>query len=116
MSISLYGIPNCNTVKKAIDWLNANNVAFEFHNFKKSGITKTLLNDWCGQVAWEVLLNKKGTTWRKLSEVEQASATNAKNVVALLAEHTSMIKRPVITQNGKIVAVGFDEAALDRLK
>ncbi len=116
MILTVFGIPNCNTIKKTIDWLKSNHIDFEFHNYKTQGITKTLLTDFCKQVGWEALLNKKGTTWKKLTEAEQASATNTKNVVNLLSEHTSMIKRPVITLNNEVVAVGFDENTMLAIK
>lgn len=112
MTPIVYGIPNCDTIKKTLDWFRKHNIEVAFHNYKKEGISKTLLNDWIKQVGWEVLLNKKGTTWKQLSEAEQASATNGKAVATLLAAHTSMIKRPVITLDSQVCVVGFDEAAL----
>lgn len=111
----VYGIPNCDTIKKTLDWFKKHEIEVSFHNYKKEGITKTLLNDWAKQVGWEVLLNKKGTTWKQLSPEEQATATNTKAVVALLAAHTSMIKRPVITFDNQVCVVGFDETALSEL-
>lgn len=108
----VYGIPNCDTIKKTLDWFRNHDIEVSFHNYKKEGITKTLLNEWVKQVGWEVLLNKKGTTWKQLSPEEQAAATNAKAVVTLLAANTSMIKRPVITLEGQVCVVGFNETAL----
>lgn len=115
MTITVFGIPNCDTVKKAINWLKAGQIEFTFHNYKTQGITKTLLLEWSEQVGWQLLLNKKGTTWKKLSAEEQALATNAKNVVNLLAANTSMIKRPVITKGKEVLSVGFDPAAQQKL-
>jgi arsenate reductase (glutaredoxin) len=105
----VYGIKNCNTVKSAIEWLNKNKVEFEFHDYKKSGITATKLNEWCKQVGWESLVNKRGTTWRQLEEADQKKVINEKSAIALMLEKTSVIKRPLIEKNGKVVLLGFDE-------
>jgi len=105
----VYGIKNCNTVKSAIDWLNKNKVEFEFHDYKKSGITETKLNDWIKQVGWESLVNKRGTTWRQLDEAVQRKVVNEKSAIALMLEKTSVIKRPLIEEKGKVVLLGFDE-------
>jgi arsenate reductase (glutaredoxin) len=106
----LYGIKNCNTVKSAIDWLNKNKIQFEFHDYKKSGITTAKLSAWCKQVGWESLVNKRGTTWRQLDETVQKKITNEKAAIALMLEKTSVIKRPLIEANDKVILLGFDEA------
>ena len=106
---TVYAIPNCNTVKKALDWLQKNKIAYEFHDYKKKGITATVLTNWCKQVGWEALVNKKGATWRQLTPDVQASITTQKAAIALMIEKTSIIKRPLIEENGKILALGFDE-------
>lgn len=106
----VYGIKNCNTVKNALDWLKKNKVEFEFHDYKKSGITATKLADWSKQVGWESLVNKRGTTWRQLDETVQNKITNEKAAIALMVEKTSVIKRPLIEDNGKVLLLGFDEA------
>lgn len=106
----MYGIKNCNTVKSAIDWLNKNNFEFEFHDYKKSGITEARLSEWCKQVGWESLVNKRGTTWRQLDEDIQKKVTDEKSAVALMMEKMSVIKRPLLEKNGKVVLLGFDEA------
>ncbi len=105
----VYGIKNCNTVKKALDWLNKNKIEFEFHDYKKSGISATKLKEWIKQVGWESLVNKKGTTWRQLDESIKAKITNQKEAIALMTEKTSVIKRPLIEADGKVLALGFDE-------
>jgi arsenate reductase (glutaredoxin) len=105
----VYGIKNCNTVKSAIDWLNKNKVEFEFHDYKKSGITTAKLSEWCKQIGWESLVNKRGTTWRQLDEADQKKVINEKSAIALMLEKTSVIKRPLIEKNGKVVLLGFDE-------
>lgn len=104
----LYGIKNCNTVKKAVDWLTQNGIAFTFHDYKKEGITKAKLTSWTKQVNWESLVNKKGTTWRNLSEEEKAAVVNAKTAIDLMFQKTSIIKRPLIEKDEKVVALGFE--------
>ncbi len=100
----VYGIPNCDTVKKAITWLKENNIPYEFHNYKKEGISEEKLASWLDQYAWEVLVNKAGTTWKKLAEEDKA--TDATSALQLMASQTSVIKRPIIEAE-KIVAIGF---------
>ncbi len=96
----VYGIKNCNTVKSAVEWLKKNKIEFEFHDYKKSGITPSKLNDWNKQIGWESLVNKRGTTWRQLDEATQKKVTNEKSAIALMLEKTSVIKRPLIEKNG----------------
>lgn len=105
----VYGIKNCNTVKSAVEWLKKNKIEFEFHDYKKSGITASKLSDWSKQVGWESLVNKRGTTWRQLDEPTQKKVTSEKTAIALMLEKTSVIKRPLIEENGKVVLLGFDE-------
>src|SRR5882672_10671869 len=107
----VYGIKNCNTVKSAIEWLNKNKVEFEFHDYKKSGVTEAKLKEWCKQVGWESLVNKRGTTWRQLDEAVQKKVINEKSAIALMMEKTSVIKRPLIEISNKVALLGFDEAA-----
>jgi arsenate reductase len=103
--ITLYGIPNCNTVSKARAWLSDHNIDYHFHNFKKDGLNKDTLNEWIAQLGWEVLLNKRGMTWRKLSD-EQKQAIDHDKATAIMLEHTSIIKRPVLNVDGQLF-VGF---------
>ena len=105
----VYGIKNCNTVKTALDWLKKHNVEFEFHDYKTKGITDARLKDWSKQVGWESLVNKRGTTWRQLDEATQAGVKNESAAVALMKEKTSVIKRPLIEHDGKVLTLGFDE-------
>lgn len=105
----VYGIKNCNTVKSALDWLNKNKVDFLFHDYKKSGITANKLSTWCKQVGWENLVNKRGTTWRQLDKADQKKVTHEKAAIALMVEKTSVIKRPLIEEKGKVILLGFDE-------
>lgn len=107
--MKLYGIPNCNTVKKARDWLDANNVTYTFHDFKKQGIDEATIQDWLTQYPWEKLINRAGLTWRGLDEATKSNITDNASATALMQEKTSVIKRPILIQNGKILALGFDE-------
>jgi len=111
----IYGIPNCNTVKKAQTWLTEKGFSYEFHDYKKKGITAEKLNEWCNAFGWENVLNKKGTTWRKLSPEQQQAVNSQEAAVALLLNHNSAIKRPVIEQKGKAVLLGFNEAQYSHL-
>lgn len=106
----VYGIKNCNTVKKGLDWLTKHKIEYQFHDYKKEGVTKVKLKEWIDQVGWEALVNKRGTTWRQLDEAVQAKVTNAKNAIELMTEKTSVIKRPLIESNGKVLVLGFDDA------
>lgn len=106
--IDIYGIKNCNTVKKALDWLTENNKPYTFHDFKKEGVSAQKLAEWSDKVNWEQLVNKKGTTWRTLEESEQKNAANKDGAFAVMQEKTSVIKRPVIEVDGKVL-LGFDE-------
>ena len=116
VSMILYGIPNCNTVKKAQTWLKENGFEYEFHDFKKKGVTENELNDWCELFGWEKVLNKKGTTWKKIGPEEQAAVTDSKTAVQFLLLHTSAIKRPILELDGKAVHIGFDESQYVELK
>ena len=106
--MKLYGIANCDTVKKARVWLENNGIQFEFHDFKKHGITDALLKSWLKQVSWEALVNRKGTTWRKLSDEDKAGIKDNAAAIALMLEKPSVIKRPVLELNNHIY-LGFDE-------
>ena len=108
MSVVVYGIRNCNTVKSALDWLKQNNVAFEFHDFKSRGVTDQKLEQWCSQAGWERLVNKRGTTWRQLNPSDQEMVTDQSSAINLMKEKTSVIKRPVIESGDKVIALGFD--------
>ncbi len=102
----LYGIPNCDTMKKARKWLDEHDVPYEFHDYKKLGIDEASLRDWMNKVDWEILLNRRGIMWRKLSQ-EQRDSINAEKALLLMMETPSIIKRPVlITEDGHI-EVGF---------
>ncbi len=105
MTLTLHGIPNCDTVKKARAWLDARGVAYAFHDYKKLGIEMATLGRWADAVGWEVLLNRAGTTFKKLPDADKAGIDQA-NAIALMIAHPSMIKRPVVEGDGKLL-VGF---------
>ena len=110
MTIQLYGIPNCDTVKKARTWLEANDLAYEFHDYKKEGADPAKLERWADRCGWESLLNTRGTTFRKLPDADKAGIDRAR-ALALMTEHPSMIKRPVAEQSdGGRVLVGFTQS------
>jgi arsenate reductase (glutaredoxin) len=111
----VYGIKNCNTVKSALDWLKKNNVEFEFHDYKSKGIGEAKLKTWSKQVGWEALVNKRGTTWRQLDEKIQVGVKDEKSAIELMTEKTSVIKRPLIESNGKVITLGFDEGVYSKL-
>jgi arsenate reductase len=111
--IKIYGIPNCDTIKKARRWLEANGVAYEFHDYKKSGVPADRLKQWVAQVGWEALLNRRGTTWRKLDENVRISIDEASAISVMLA-HPSSIRRPVL-ESGKLLLIGFDESEYMKL-
>lgn len=107
MTITLYGIPNCDTVKKARTWLDGHGIAYTFHDYKKAGADPARLESWVAAKGWEVVLNRSGTTFRKLPD-EDKQGLDAAKAVAIMAEHTSTIKRPVVEYPGGIL-VGFKE-------
>ncbi|MEN9865845.1 MAG: hypothetical protein RL748_1435 [Pseudomonadota bacterium] len=128
MTITLYGIPNCDTVKKARTWLDQAQQTYTFHDFKKAGLDAATVELWLQQVSWEILVNRKGTTWRKLDEAVRHGVVDAASAKALMLEHTSVIKRPVLvlaesdqktspksSQKSKQVMVGFDAAQYQSL-
>lgn len=106
MTTTLYGIPNCDTVKKARTWLADNGHDFSFHDFKKQGLSRELVAGWLEQLDWETLVNRKGTTWRKLDDERRAQVVDKASALALMLENPSVIKRPVLAGQGP-VAVGF---------
>ena len=108
--VTVFGIPHCDTVKKARAWLTGQGVSYEFHDFKKLGVPVNQLPRWIDAVGWEPLLNRKGTTWRKLDEDSRAAALNAASASALMLAHPSVIKRPVVAWPSGQFTVGFDEA------
>ena len=115
MNITVYGIKNCNTVKSALDWLKKNKVDLDFHDYKTKGVTDNKLQQWSRQVGWEALVNKRGMTWQQLDKAIQQEVTNESSAIALMKDKTSVIKRPLIEKDGKVLALGFNEAEYEKL-
>jgi len=113
--MKLYGIANCDTVKKARSWLASHNIEFEFHDFKKQGLNPELAQRWLQQAPWEQLINRKGLTWRGLAEEKKISISNSDAAQKLMLDKTSVIKRPLLEQDGRLLHIGFDEAAYNKL-
>lgn len=115
MAITLYGIPNCDTVKKARTWLARQGVEFQFHDFRKQGVPADRLDAWLASPAGARLLNRQGTTWRKLEPAQQAAAADTAGARTLMLEQPGIIKRPVVEWPGGDITVGFDPQAWSAL-
>lgn len=107
--MKVYGIPNCNTVKKARDWLDARGLAYEFHDYKKQGVPEALMRKLLLANGWETLVNRSGPTWRKLPDEVKASVRDADSALAVMAANSSVIKRPIVERDGHYL-FGFKEA------
>lgn len=105
MPATIYGISNCDTMKKARAWLDGHGVAYDFHDYKRAGVERSKLEEWCGDVGWETLLNRAGTTFRKLPEAA-TTGLDQRRAIALMIEQPSLIKRPVLEVDDRI-HVGF---------
>ena len=114
MSITVYGIPNCDTVKKARVWLADQQQDFVFHDFKKQGLTREIVAGWLKHLSRDVLVNRKGTTWRALSDERKASIVDDESAIALMLENPSVIKRPVPDKDGAF-AVSFSDAQYQQI-
>ena len=111
---TLYGIPGCDTVKKARRWLDEHGVAYRFHDFRVDGLDEKRLARWTKQLGWETLLNRRGTTWRQLPAAQRDRVSDAAGAVAAMLEHATLIKRPILESDG-VLRIGFsadDYAAL----
>jgi Spx/MgsR family transcriptional regulator len=111
--IKIYGIPNCDTIKKARKWLESHDIGYEFHDYKKLGVPENKLKNWVKQSGWEAVLNKRGTTWRKLDEniknnIDPASA------ITIMLDNPSIIKRPIL-ESGRTLIIGFTESDYQQL-
>ncbi|SDH63958.1 arsenate reductase [Roseospirillum parvum] len=105
MTVTIYGIKNCATMKKSFDWLDGQGIAYTFHDYKKSGAPREALERWCDEAGWEVVLNRAGMTFRKLPDEAKADLDRDK-AIALMIERPSMIKRPILEANGRL-EIGF---------
>jgi len=121
MTITIYGIKSCSTMKKAFTKLNDLDVSYDFHDYKKQGIDKDTVQRWVNELGIEKMLNKRGTTWRKLDDSQkQAADANVDNAIDLLVENTSMIKRPIVEgqvadKDQAVLLCGFDESEFDKV-
>jgi Spx/MgsR family transcriptional regulator len=106
MELTVYGIPNCDSVKKARTWLTDHGLSYTFHDFKKQGVPAAELTQWVAAAGWETVLNRKGTTWRKLDAAVQSSVTDSDSAQQVMQEHASTIKRPVIAWPSGHITVG----------
>lgn len=105
MTITMFGIPNCDTIKKAKKWLEAEDIAFEFHDYRKQGIDEALVQTFCSELGWELVVNKRGTTYRQLTQ-EQKDTLSESSAIPLLVENPAMIKRPIL-KVGEQFHIGF---------
>lgn len=113
--MKLYGIPNCGTVKKARAFLETRGIPYDFHDFKKQGVTEAMLSNWLRQVGWQKLLKKTGPTWGQLPDTVKAGIKDDASALALMLEKPNVIRRPVLEQDGRVVATGFAEADYEKL-
>lgn len=107
--LTLYGIPNCDTVKKARKYLEQKGIAYHFHDFKQEGLSPEKLQDWMAQLDWSVVLNARSTTWRELPQEVKDTVKDAASAAVALLDNLSMIKRPVLEEDGRVLQVGFDQ-------
>lgn len=116
MTITLYGIPNCDTVKRARQWLDAAGLAYQFHDFKKAGVPGPELQRWLAELGWEKVINRSGTSWRKLDDAQKAAVVDAASAAVLAQEQPSVIKRPVVQWADGRLSIGFNEALFNALR
>lgn len=110
----LYGIKNCDTIKKARRWLEDNNIDYRFHDYRVDGLDADLLQKFIAELGWKALLNTRGTTWRKLDESLRASINNADSAAALMIEMPAIIKRPLLWTPGQPMLLGFSDSSYQR--
>lgn len=113
--MQLFGIPNCSTVKKSRDWLLAHNISYAFHDFKKHAVNQVLLESWVSQQPWEKLVNRAGMTWRNATDAEKAAVVDNASAIQFMLKNPSVIKRPVLVKDGKVLALGFSTDAYQTL-
>jgi arsenate reductase len=114
MTLRIYGIRNCDTMKKAFAWLESHEIAYDFHDYKKAGAPPGKLKEWAAKAGWEKLVNSRGPTWRKIPDADKAGLNQAK-ALALLEKNPSAIKRPIVEAGARLV-VGFDPAEFEKLR
>lgn len=114
-NMKLYGIANCDTVKKARDWLKKNDITVEFHDYKKLGLDAATAAVWLQQIEWQKLINRNGLTWRGLDEARKLQIVDHASALALMLEKTSVIKRPVLVRNATLLHIGFNAASYSKI-
>lgn len=112
-SVTIYGIANCDTIKKAKQWLTSHELEFQFHDYRKQGLDPTLLKQWVDELGWEVLINKRGTTWRQLSD-DVKNNVDSESAIAIMLDNPAIIKRPVLVK-GHERYVGFSDATYSKI-
>lgn len=112
-SVTIYGIANCDTIKKAKTWLNNRDIEFQFHDYRKQGLDPALLKSWVEQLGWEVLINKRGTTWRQLPD-DMKNNIDDKSAISIMLANPAIIKRPLLVK-GNVRQLGFSEADYDKI-
>ncbi|MGK8932090.1 ArsC family reductase [Pluralibacter gergoviae] len=112
--VTLYGIKNCDTIKKARRWLDEQQVAYRFHDYRADGLDRALLERFIAELGWQPLLNTRGTTWRKLDEATRAGIDNADAAAALMLEMPAIVKRPLLCAPGKPMLLGFSDSSYQR--
>ncbi|MGB9149615.1 MAG: ArsC family reductase [Burkholderiales bacterium] len=110
----VYGIKNCDTVKKARAWLDEHNIKYEFHDYKKSGIDEKHLREWLKQIDWQQLVNRSGMTWRKLPDDQKSKIVDADSAIELMLAQTSVIRRPLVEVGGEMALLGFNPDEYER--
>ena len=113
--MKLYGIPNCSTVKKTRDWLALHGIEIEFRDFKKQGLDAHTAENWLEQRGFSELINRKGLTWRRLSEAQKLAVKDNATALCLMLDKPSVIKRPLLEKDGRLLHIGFDQAAYEKL-
>ena len=114
MPVKVYGISNCDLIKKALKFFNANNISFEFHDYKKEGISPALLKDWCTKAGWQKIFNGRSTTWKEVMKAHEGLVNNQAEAIRIMQHHHSIIKRPIV-ESGDELVVGYDENAYRQL-
>jgi arsenate reductase (glutaredoxin) len=114
MSVRIYGIRNCDTMKKAFAWLEAHKIAYAFHDYKKAGVPPGRLKEWAAKAGWEKLINARGPTWRKIPD-EEKTPLNESKALKLLQQNSSAIRRPIVEAGDRLL-VGFDAAEFEKLR
>src|SRR5690554_5595515 len=112
----IYGINNCGTIRKTKKWFDEQGIEYQFHDYKKMGISKEKVEEWLQQVSIDDLINKRGTTWRKLDENQKTNIQDKESGVSIILENNSVVKRPIIEKENRIEMIGYDESVMETLK